>query len=164
MKSFKHINEFDETNKTTVFHDISINEFKLKEGWLRQAQLHTEYAFEALEKRKQRDLIARKIKVKHAELNLDVRKSPVKYVPALVKKDKTFRLTESIVESAIEANLEYQKLNRIYIEKDFQYAMYKSIVDALSDKCKSLEEIQYLVASSLRAEPSDEKVRKRLDR
>lgn len=164
MKNFLSINKFDEDNKATVFDDVSIDEHKLKESWLKQAQMHTEYGFIAFEKKKERDLFARKIKVKYAELNLDIRKSPQKYVPELLKKEKGFRLTEAVVESAIEMNLEYQKLNRIYIQKDYEFTMYKNIVEALQDKRKALEEIQYLVTGSFYAEPSDSKIRKGLNR
>lgn len=164
MKKYTQINKFDAENQTTVYDDICIDERKLKENWLKQAQLHTEYGFIASEIKKERDLLARKVKVKHSELNLDIRKVPHKYIPELLKKEKGFRLTESIVESAIESDKEYQKLNRLCVQKDYEFSMYKNIIDALNDKRKALEQIQELIIGSFYAEPSDSKIRKLLNK
>lgn len=158
------VEKFAKEKQEAIFEDVNINDLRLKKEWLKQPVLVMQYSTLATEARKEKDLVARKIKVCHARLTKRIWDKPSKFLPR--GRDK---LTEAIVESHIECHEEYTNLQEELIAKEYEYQMWRNVVDSLNDKRKALEEVQELYMRSFYSSPTeisanDFKVRQKLNK
>lgn len=138
------------TTSDKVKQEIHIDEYNLQKEWLRQSNLVIKYAGLAAKTRKKRDLMDRKIAVRRSQVNILARENPADFFPK-----PPDRITESLIESAIELDKDYNSHQNERIKLEYRYQIYRNVVDALADKRKALECIQELILSGLYAEPKD---------
>ena len=126
--------------------DTSIDEQALDVEWLQQADLMRKYAAHAAATKRYMDEIKERLEVEKARLDLEIRKDPSKY--------GIEKVTESVVQSAILIQPEYQELQRLYREARYENDIANAAVRAIDQKKTALENLVRLLIASYFAGPA----------
>lgn len=126
--------------------DTSIDEQALDVEWLQQADLMRKYASHAAATKRYMDELKERLEVEKARLDLEIRKDPAKY--------GIEKVTESVVQSAILIQPEYQELQRLYREARYENDIANAAVRAIDQKKTALENLVRLLTASYFAGPT----------
>ena len=125
--------------------DISIDCDALDVEWVKQPDLMRRYADHAAVTKKEVDESKERLDVVRARLDREVRSNPGKY--------GLDKLTESVVQSTILLQDEYQEASQEYIDAKYEYDIATSAVRAVDQKKTALENLVRLLAASYFAGP-----------
>jgi len=125
--------------------DISIDPSALDTEWIRQPALIFSYSEETAKAKKELDLLRERVDVCRAELSKKIRTEPESF--------GITKLTESVVESTVILQPEYQELMQKFIEKKFDVEVLSSAVKALDQKKSALENLVKLLSLSYFSSP-----------
>lgn len=135
--------------KTEVLDDVfSVDEEDLNKEWVKQSAIVAGFIKKAVGLLIKKRELQRKIDVEYAELSLEIRKAPQKYIGDI-------KLTEPLIQSIIDVDEYYNKLlHNLYI-LDYKIDMYQGAVKAMEHKKKSLEYLSQFELVKHYSEPSE---------
>ena len=125
--------------------DVSIDEQALDVEWLQQAELMRKYATHAGACKKEMDEAKERLETGKARIEMGIRQDPKEY--GLEK------VTEGAIQSTIQLQEEYQKLNQNYINAKYEYEVATAAVRAIDQKKTALENLVKLLGVSYFAGP-----------
>ncbi len=125
--------------------DVNIDERALDVEWLKQADLMRKYATHAADTKKDMDEAKERLETGKAKIEMGVRQDPKEY--GLEK------VTEGAIQSTIQLQEEYQKLNQGYINAKYENDVAVAVVRAIDQKKTALENLVKLLGVSYFAGP-----------
>jgi len=126
--------------------DVAIDESALDVEWLRQADLMHRYSVYAAKTHRYMDEMKERLDVVKAKLDLDIRSNPDKYGLS--------KVTESVVQSTILLQDEYQEMSKKYRDARYEYEIALAATRALDQKKTALENLVRLLGMDYFAGPS----------
>lgn len=143
MEKIKKTAVPDEIINTAFF----INEENLDEDWKNQAVIFAEFFKKYAHYARKRADLKRKMKVRHADLNMKIRKNPELYL-------KGVKPTESAFEAFVDLDKEYNDLHKLMIDAEYFVNLYDGAMSAMGDKRKALEYFGFREYARYHSEPS----------
>jgi len=125
--------------------DVRIDSDALDVEWLKQADLMRKYAKHAADTKKEMDESKERLETGKAKIEMGIRQDPKAY--GLEK------VTEGAIQSTIQLQQEYQKLNQDYINAKYENDVAVAVVRAIDQKKTALENLVKLLGVSYFAGP-----------
>ena len=133
------------TEQINYEQDVNIDERALDVEWLKQADLMRKYAKHAADTKKEMDESKERLETGKAKIEMGIRQDPKAY--GLEK------VTEGAIQSTIQLQQEYQKLNQDYINAKYENDVAVAVVRAIDQKKTALENLVKLLGVSYCAGP-----------
>jgi hypothetical protein len=127
--------------------DVKINEDALDIECLEQPNLMRKYSIHLEKMILKRDQQKELLDLIKADLDLDIRTNPDKYVGDI-------KVTESVVAGAILRDKKYQKANQDYLEAKYEAGVAKGVIEAIYARKSMLEILVKLHGQNYFAGPS----------
>lgn len=125
--------------------DFRIDELKLDQEWIRQAQTMRKYGLIQAEAQREYDASKTELDLVAAELDSLIRKNPAKY--GLIK------VTDKAIEAKIPTMPKYQEVQQRVQDARYELDVAKVAVTAMEHKKRALEKLVDLFLSEYYAEP-----------
>ena len=126
--------------------DMYIDENMLDVELLGQASLMSKYSRMLAEAIRDRDIAKESVELMKAEINLDIRKDPLKY--------KLEKVTDNSVAAAILMEQDFQDAQNEYNEANYQYNVMLGVVKATEHRKSALENLVKLNGQNYFAGPA----------
>jgi len=120
----------------------------LKEEWKKQASLYSYFAKEYAKADKKKDLMKEKLDIIKAELDLEIRTNPKKFI-------EIPKITEAVVSSLILLQSEYKNAKQEFLDTENEALILNLGVKAFEHKKKALENLVQLCLSERWSEPKE---------
>ena len=115
--------------------DTDINKFALDDEWVKQANLFKEYSKKANDAYDLYNNLKNYYTVKKAEIEMDIRSAKI---------DIGCKITENAISAYLDTHQTLIEINNKISKAKYTYDMWKSAVDAMEHKKKSLDNLEKL--------------------
>ena len=131
--------------RSQFLSDVRINKNQLEMDWLRQPSLYQKYSEVEAEAMLNRDLAKEDLDKTRADLESKIRKDPKNY--------DIERSTDSVIQSVITKQEEYQKMAEAYIRAKYELSVVTAMVRAIEHKKDALQNLVKLWCAGYYATP-----------